>query len=133
MKFCKSILIIISICIVQLLNAQNKNNGDIDNEKSLKFIINYLQLSQKQSQQFNSLEVDEMKMGDSLRSREFNDEKRKVYLNAFLQAHDKSLRNILTDVQWKKYKDFLERSKKEFLKYTSSKNLRVAMIKRSPD
>ena len=88
----------------------------------------YLSLSSSQEQAFLFLERQQQQSLDSIDAAIIDPDRRKLALSACLKQHDKTLKAILTDEQWKKYDEMLEARRQAFLKNAANKKINVQEI-----
>jgi hypothetical protein len=88
-------------------------------------ISGYLSLSSPQEKALLGLEGRQQKSQDSLRRIPLSPDQRTPILLSILQDHDRQLKAILNEAQWKKYKDLMAAGRAAFLKHAAEKGITV--------
>jgi cation transport regulator ChaB len=112
------------------LNAQSIHNDSLL-MNHIHGVSNYLGLSGVQELQFIQVEKNQLNFGDSLAKQNLTPEIRNKWVSNQLKQHDKQLKALFTSAQWKKYNDFLEDRRNEFLQRSANKKVKIKEVDRT--
>lgn len=124
------ILVFMVLIVFQGKAAAQPLNNDSITRVRIHQLAQILSLSASQEQAFFNLEKKQTDLRDSVAHLQLSLDDRKQWLTSNLKDHDKELKKIFSEKQWKDYKAILKKRREEFMQHNTDKKIKTNEITR---